>query len=57
VSLPNDTGISKGIDNSKLGFIHRFNPASATGPKKIETNYLYYFYYTELEETKTTSFQ
>ena len=34
MSLPNDTGISKGIDNSKLGFIHRFIPASATGPKK-----------------------
>jgi len=49
--MPNDTGISKGIDNSKLGFIHRFIPASATGPKKI------LFYYTELEEMKTTSFQ
>lgn len=34
MSLPNDTGISKGIDDSKLGFIHRFIPASATGPKK-----------------------
>ena len=34
MSLPNDTGISKGIDDSKLGFIHRFIPASATAPKK-----------------------
>ena len=34
MSLPDDTKITKGIDNSKLGFIHRFIPASATGTKK-----------------------
>ena len=34
MSLSDDTEITKGIDNSKLGFIHRFIPASATSPKK-----------------------